>query len=143
VRKSYKILTTILVAGAVIAGGGFVNSTLASQDEEKLATKAAQEYVSAFKSGNIDKLTKSVKDTRVTDQTQLKAKYEKYVKKNQDRHSKLDFVRIKDAGNGNFSATFEISSDLYKATQFDLPVVTDNGQWKVFVDGSVVVDTKK
>lgn len=141
-KRSYKFLTTAVVAGALIAGVVFVNSTMASQDDEKMATKAVQEYVNGFKSGDIDKMTKYIKDTRVSNESQLKEKYKKYAKRNKERETNLKFVSLEQAEGDKFIANFEMSSNEFKATPFQLPVVKENGEWKIFVDGSLSLDTK-
>lgn len=142
-KRSYKILTVALVAGALISGGVFVNSTMASQDDEKMATKAVQEYVTGFKNGDIETMTKYIKDSRVTDEAQLKKKYESYVKQNKEDNSELKFVSIKKIDTEKYVASFEISSKDLKATTIQLPVIKENDEWRIFVDGSVTVDNRK
>lgn len=141
-KRSSKILTTALVAAALIAGGVFVNSTMASQDDEKMATKAVQEYVNGYKNGDIETMLKYVKDTRVTDQAELKDQYEQYVKQNKD-HTALKFLSVKKMDGEKYIAMIELSSKDFKTTTVTLPVIKENGEWKIFVDGSVVVDTKQ
>lgn len=103
-KRSSKILTTALVAAALIAGGVFVNSTMASQDDEKMATKAVQEYVNGYKNGDIETMLKYVKDTRVTDQAELKDQYEQYVKQNKD-HTALKFLSVKKMNSEKYIAS--------------------------------------
>lgn len=143
-KRSYKLLTTALVAGALIAGGAFVNSTMASQDDEKMATKAIQEYVTGFKNGDVEAMTSHIKDTRVKDESQLNEKYKKYVKENKERNAELKFVSVEKADGDKFIANFEYSTNEFKATPLQLPVIKDeNGDWKLFVDGSVSLKPNK
>lgn len=141
-KRSHKILSTMLIAGALFVGGAFVNSTMASQDNEKLATQTVQQYVSAFNTGDVETLAQTAKDTRFTDKSLLKYEYEQYVQRNKDRDTGLKFLSIEKADGDRFLANLELSSKEFKPTPFQLPVIKENGEWKIFVDGSVTVDTK-
>ena len=141
-KRSSKILAAVLVAGGVITGAGVYNATLASADDQKMATKAMQEYAFAFQGGDISAMTKHVKDTRYRDENSLKAAYEGYIEQEKKNHSQLKLVSV-DKGSNGFNVTFEQSTDEHGPVQFSLPVIKDGDTWKLLVDGSLVIDTKK
>lgn len=138
--RTSKFLTAALVAGALIAGGVFVNSTTTSQNDEQLAARSVQEYLNGYENGDIDTMLKYVIDTRVTNKAQLREKYERQIKQ-EDRHG-VKFISIKKGDGDQYVATLELYSKDFKPTPFQIPVVKDRGRWKIYVDGSVSVDTK-
>lgn len=140
-KKSSLIVSALAITA--IVGALTFNATQASQDDEKMATKAVQEYVTGFKNGDIGTMIKYIKDTRVTDPAQLKEQYEYYVKQNKDRSTDLKFVSIEKVNGERYAANFEMSSKEFKATPFQLPVIKENGEWKILVDGSVTLKTNK
>ncbi|MGZ4032768.1 MAG: hypothetical protein ACXVP2_11480, partial [Tumebacillaceae bacterium] len=93
----------------------------------------------AFQSGNVDKMISNVKDTRFKDADNKKAKYINYAKANHDRHSQLKLISVEKVDANDYKANLEISSDQYQPARISLPVVNENGLWKLLVDGSVVI----
>lgn len=138
--RTSKFLTAALVAGALIAGGVFVNSTTASQDDEQLATRSVQEYLNGYENDDIDTMLKYVIDTRVSNKAQLREEYEQRIK--QEDRDRVKFISIRKGDGDQYVATLELSSKDFNPTPIQIPVVKDKGRWKIFVDGSVVVNTK-
>ena len=87
-------------------------------------------------------MIKYVKDTRYPDESSLKAAYDGYIEQDKKNHSKLKLVSLEKSSEG-FNVTFEQSTDEHGPVQFSLPVIKDGDSWKLLVDGSLVIDTKK
>jgi hypothetical protein len=142
-KRSYKILTSALVLGALVFGGVMATSASSPLEDRQAATEAVTAYVKAFEANDIDSITRYVKDARAKDEADLHANYEQYIKRNQELHTKLKLLNVEVSADGTITAAFEMASDGQKTVQFSLPVVKEKGEWKLFVDGSLVIDTKQ
>ncbi|PWK13479.1 NTF2-like N-terminal transpeptidase domain-containing protein [Tumebacillus permanentifrigoris] len=139
-----KILTKLLVSGALAVGIGWGGSVYATQEDQKSATKMVEDYVSAFTKNDVAGMVKHVKDSRAKDSNELEAMYQQFVKQNTDEHAQLKLDGIVEASDGTYLANFQMKTDLYEKgwVQYSLPLIKENGEWKIYVDGNLVVDTK-
>ncbi|PWK14805.1 NTF2-like N-terminal transpeptidase domain-containing protein [Tumebacillus permanentifrigoris] len=139
-----KVLTGLLVAGILAVGLSVGGSVYAAKEEQKAATQVAKDYVAAFEKHDTKSMLKYVKDTRAKEATELQAMYEQLIKENDMIHGQMKLDRVESLADGKFQAIFEMKTDLNKKgwAQYPLPMVKEDGEWKVFVDGSLIVDTK-
>ncbi|PWK12830.1 hypothetical protein [Tumebacillus permanentifrigoris] len=141
-KRSQKILSAVGLAGILAVGLAWGGSVYASQEELKSAKKAAQEYVVAFEQHDVDAMIKYIKDARVKNNTELRASFEEFVKHDKEDDTKLKLVDVVPVSDGVFEAKFEEKSKRYNSVQFSLPIVNENNQWKIYVDGNQVVNTQ-
>jgi hypothetical protein len=140
-NKTTKIIVSMSLVGILAVGVAAFSSAQASLTDKKEATKAVTEYVQALEKQDIDTMIRRVIDTRVKDQAELRRDYEYYARRKAEEHLKMKLINVEETKEG-FTASFELTADHYKKTHvIMLPVVKDHdGLWKLYVDGSVVVE---
>ncbi|MBL0385907.1 hypothetical protein JJB07_04515 [Tumebacillus sp. ITR2] len=144
-QRTSKLITLALSLGVLAIGIGWSGSVYATQEEKKVVIKAAQDYVEAFTNHDIDELMNHVKDTRAQNDAELHANYESFIKTALEQHEQLKFISVEEVSSGTYQVNFEHYSDVFQKgwVPISLPMVKENGEWKLFVDGSLVVNTKK
>jgi len=80
-----------------------------------------------------------LKDTRLEgkDEATKVKKYEYYTKRQKETNTKLELLEVVEADGGSFKATFVMNSDSEKGATVTLPVIEENKQLKILVDGEL------
>ncbi|GED17889.1 hypothetical protein [Aneurinibacillus migulanus] len=104
------------------------------------ATQSVKAYFNAVKSGNVTEAMKHVIDVRNDKGDASATSYEEYKRMIEEDKSEYELVSIEPANNTSFKANLKVKVD-GKSHNVAIPVVKNQGEWKLFVDGSVSFDT--
>lgn len=130
------MIVLTIAFGLLVAGGTFVSSTVASQDVEQEVQQAVTGYINAVKTGNVDEAVKYVHDTRFPNVEATKAQYKNLFKESPMSHAEI--VSIVEVDDTHAQVTIKAKTKLSGTQEVTLPVVKEDGQWKVLITGQKV-----
>ena len=132
---SQKIVAFTLVA-TVIAGGVFASTSSASSKAEKEAKFVINKYLDAVKKGDVEEFAKYAKDTRFTNMEEAKKEYKDIVKQNPVK--KAEVLEVKQVDENNMVAKVRFSQVNVVDAEVQLPMIKENGDWKIVITGQNV-----
>lgn len=138
-RKS-KILSVLVAVGFLALGIGWGSSVYASQEEKKAANKSVKEFVAAFEKHDATEMVKYVKDSRVKNDAELLSSFQEFSKHDAEDHTQLKLVNIVEISSGGYEATFQEKSDRMSVADFTMPLIKENGEWKIQIYGTKVIE---
>lgn len=132
-RKTYKYLAATLVAAMVLTGGVIVNASQSKADAQQQAQVVAETYINALKAGDSEKAASLVDDLRYPDEVKKKQAYKRYVKLT--HFEDVNLVSVVAENDEKANATIHIKTKEGREFDVTMPVLKENDQWKLFVDG--------
>jgi Putative lumazine-binding len=136
VVKLSKKLAALTLASAVIAVGVFASTSNASSEAEKEARFVINKYMDAVKNGDVEGIAKYAKDTRFANMEEAKKEYKDLVKQNPVK--KAEILNVKQVDENNMVATVRFTQNHVEDAEIQLPMVKENGDWKIVVTGQIV-----
>lgn len=115
-----------------------VKSQVATSDLQK-AKNAVTNYIHAAEKQDVNEMMKWVKDTRFNSIEEQKREYKQMFQN--DPFEKIKITGIKKVDDKNMIVSLKmIRKDNGKPQSLDLPVIKENGKWKLLITG---VETKE
>lgn len=136
VKLSKKVVTLTLAATVVLSGGIFAATSGASSEAEKEAKFAITQYMNAVKKGDVETMAKYAKDTRYANIDEAKKDYKEIVKQNPV--TKADILDVKKIDENNMLVKILLSQNHVENAEVELPMVKENGDWKIVITGQNV-----
>jgi hypothetical protein len=128
-NKVYKALTFSLVVGGLLTTI-LLASTSAAKTSEEEAHEVVTQYLDAVKSRNVDEMIKHVKDTRFPVE-ELRKRYLEIHQEN-PVHT-VELVELSKVSETHLLAKIRFTSNISGDQVIELPVVKENGEWKVVI----------
>jgi hypothetical protein len=119
-----------------IAAGALYNSATASPTAESEVKATVQHYFQAIKQGNVEEMMKLTDDKRFKNDEAKRSVYSSLVRAEELQDEKI--TNITPISGDRINVTLHSKTKGQGIQDMTIPVVRENGEWKLLIEGQVV-----